>query len=103
MRLAGNRGGEIIATCAALEEAIEQGAPIPDVVLLDVAGMITECASQDSQSSNTGGDADALAGAVRIGSRCACSELLQAWIASARLPEARLLLVTDRAVARDGG
>jgi acyl transferase domain-containing protein/D-arabinose 1-dehydrogenase-like Zn-dependent alcohol dehydrogenase/acyl carrier protein len=79
-----------------LERAIEQGSPVPDVVLLQATGMLAEQAGESGQ--DRGADGDALAVAVH---RITASVLgtLQSWVASERLLEARLLVVTDRAVA----
>jgi polyene macrolide polyketide synthase len=87
---------EIHPDLPALENAIEQGSPVPDIVLLQAAGTIVERAGENGQMQ--GVDGEALAGVVH---RIAESvlESVQAWVASERLLEARLLVVTDRAVA----
>jgi pimaricinolide synthase PimS1 len=67
----------------ALEDALRDGVPAPGLVLVEASAMAQE---------------DELAGGVhRIATRAL--ELMQAWIASEPLAEARLLLVTERAVA----
>ncbi len=79
-----------------LERAIAQGSPVPDLVLLQATGMLAEQAAENGQ--DRGAHEDALAVAVH---RITASVLgtLQSWVASEPLLEARLLVVTDRAVA----
>jgi acyl transferase domain-containing protein/surfactin synthase thioesterase subunit/acyl carrier protein len=97
---------------AALEAAIEQGAPAPEIVLMRAAAMMpTEMggrgiadadASATDEDEPASGPADAggpaLAQAVHLGTRSTL-ELLQSWLASERLAQAKLVVVTDRAVA----
>jgi acyl transferase domain-containing protein/acyl carrier protein len=81
---------------AALEDAIEQGSATPEVVLVEAAGMMRE--ASEGETSQGGGDGRDLASTIHQTTRRTL-ELLQAWIASERLPETRLVLVTDGAVA----
>jgi acyl transferase domain-containing protein/acyl carrier protein len=94
--LASGIGPESYPDLPSLEQAIEQGSPVPDVVLLQASGMLIEQAGENGQ--DRGVDGNALAEAVH---RITASVLgtLQSWVASERLLEARLLVVTDRAVA----
>ncbi|MGA8363767.1 MAG: SDR family NAD(P)-dependent oxidoreductase [Solirubrobacteraceae bacterium] len=80
----------------ALEHAIEQGAPVPDVMLLYAAGTIAGQAGENGHVQ--GMDGEALTEVVH---RIAESvlESVQVWVASEGLLAARLLVVTDRAVA----
>ncbi len=95
------------ASLDALSEALAEGAPVPDVVVVDAA-------SADFDGAVAGGDAgladdDAVAAdhdADPIAAIHALTErtlaLLQAWLASEPLAGARLLWVTRGAVAVDG-
>ena len=85
---------------SALESAIEQGASAPEIVLVNAASMevggsdfddgeMTEDVSEDDRT---------LTGTVHRNARRTL-ELLQAWLASESLAQAKLVLVTDRAVA----
>jgi acyl transferase domain-containing protein/acyl carrier protein len=77
----------------ALECAVEEGAAAPELVLIGAGAIAGHTA--------LGGDRDAVGGlaenVLRITARTL--ELLQAWIASETLSEARLVLITDGAVA----
>jgi acyl transferase domain-containing protein/D-arabinose 1-dehydrogenase-like Zn-dependent alcohol dehydrogenase/acyl carrier protein len=77
---------EVYRDLAALGDAIERGAEIPEVVLLSVAHMVDPA------------ERDELPGVVRRVTERVLG-VLQAWVASERLLEARLLVVTERAVA----
>ncbi len=80
---------------AALEDTAEQGAPTPEVVLLNVAAMV---AQTDGDGRAEGAEQKTLAADIhRLTARVL--EVLQAWAASERLLEARLLVVTAHAVA----
>jgi acyl transferase domain-containing protein/acyl carrier protein len=76
----------------ALERAIEQGLAAPEVVLVRAAQLVGD----------KGADASGLAQTVH-GAAGRALELLQAWLASERLADARLVLVTERAVAAARG
>ncbi len=79
------------ADLPALEDAIEEGASAPATVLVDAGTLALEAT-----------DGETLAGTIhRLTQRVL--ELLQAWVASEQLQGAKLLLVTDRAVAVAGG
>jgi acyl transferase domain-containing protein/acyl carrier protein len=108
----------------ALVQALDRGAPLPELVLVDVSATAGETgppgngstgsantASANTASANTGSastgsasagvsiDADGtLAGHVHAGAARAL-ELLQGWLAAEQLAEAKLLFVTERAVA----
>ena len=80
----------------ALEQAIEQGSPAPDAVLLRAAGAMLQPTAAIAETSDANGDdlAERFVGSPR-----ACSGPCRHGAASERLAEARLLVVTDRAVA----
>jgi acyl transferase domain-containing protein/acyl carrier protein len=67
----------------ALEDALREGAPAPELVLIDARTLAQE--------------GELIGGVHRLTTRVL--ELLQAWIASERLAEARLVLVTEGAAA----
>jgi acyl transferase domain-containing protein len=75
------------ADMQALEDALEQGSAAPDLVLIEAKTIAEEGGLPESVH--------------RVTTRVL--ELLQAWIASERLAEARLLLVTQGAVAVTDG
>ncbi|MEI5101837.1 type I polyketide synthase [Streptomyces sp. PmtG] len=75
---------------AALAAAVDQGAPVPDVVL-------APCASADGDRTG-GGDAHAVRALTR-----ATLDLLQAWLADDRFADARLVFVTRGAVRTGPG
>jgi acyl transferase domain-containing protein/D-arabinose 1-dehydrogenase-like Zn-dependent alcohol dehydrogenase/acyl carrier protein len=83
-----------------LEQAIEQGAVIPNVVLLRAPARIIEQIDESGQALGVSGGATA-----EVVHRVAASVLasVQAWVASERLLEARLLIVTEHAVAVANG
>jgi pimaricinolide synthase PimS1 len=85
---------------AALERAIEQGASAPEIVLVHAASMEAGGIDVDEGKAvaGGGGDGHALTGIVHRSTRRTL-ELLQAWLASEHLAQAKLALVTDRAVA----
>jgi acyl transferase domain-containing protein/acyl carrier protein len=107
-------GVERYGELAELERAIEQGAPVPEIVLMRAAELTSVPADADvanegegegegergerAASGGEGADAPLSAEAIRHSTRRAL-ELAQAWIASERLAEAKLVLVTERAVA----
>ncbi len=85
---------------AALEAALEGGAVVPEQVLVDartLAAMAT-ASREEPRAQASAKLPDGLAASVRQGATRAL-ELLQAWVASERLAEARLVLVTEGAVA----
>jgi polyketide synthase 12 len=86
---------ERYADLTALESAVEQGAPLPEVVFLDAAGM-AEPTAGGARARDVEGEV--LVGVVHLLSARVLG-VLQAWAASERLSEARLLVVTDHAVA----
>ncbi len=69
---------------AVLEDVLEEGVPAPEVVLIDAAAM-----GEDGELSAEG--------VHRLASRTL--ELLQRWIASERLADSKLLLLTENALA----
>jgi 5-hydroxydodecatetraenal polyketide synthase CpkA len=74
---------------AALEDALEEGSSVPEVVLMDVAAP-----AEDEDAVAEGG----LASSVHQVT-AQTLELLQGWIASERLADSKLLLLTENAVA----
>jgi len=78
----------------ALVDAVERGAAAPELVLIEARAMARHAVSPQDELA----DASGLAECVR---RAAAGtlELLQAWIASEPLSDARLVLVTEEAVA----
>jgi acyl transferase domain-containing protein/acyl carrier protein len=84
------------ADLQALEEAIEGGCAVPGLVLIRARAIAGHAASGDATATatTTGGLAESV---HQVTARTL--ELLQAWIASKPLAEARLLLVTEGAVA----
>jgi acyl transferase domain-containing protein/acyl carrier protein len=84
---------------AALEAALERGLPAPELVLVQASTLAEHPQADVEAVSGASVDPDGgLAGSIhRITARAL--ELLQAWAASERLAQARLLLVTDGAVA----
>jgi acyl transferase domain-containing protein/acyl carrier protein len=93
-------GAESFPDLAALEGAVGGGLPVPEVVLVDVGAWLA--VQMDVLGEGRGGGASALIGGVHRGTGCVL-ELLQGWIAAEGLAEARLVLVSDRAVAVSGG
>ena len=91
---------ERYANLAALEGAIEDGAPPPELVLLEASSQAEEGEAQGKSDGQgpTEANGDELAKRVhRIAERTL--ELLKAWLASERLAEARLVLITEGALA----
>ncbi len=86
----------------ALERAIEGGAPVPEIVLVRAAAMgavAAEVEGTDQDGTNGGGDdGRALTETVHRSTRKAL-ELVQAWLDSEHLAQAKLVLMSDRAVA----
>ncbi len=85
---------------AALEAAIDQGKPVPEFVLASAPGARTEAHLGEEREEIAERDREALApaaGAHRNTARALT--LLQAWLAGERLAQAKLLLVTERALA----
>jgi acyl transferase domain-containing protein/NADPH:quinone reductase-like Zn-dependent oxidoreductase/acyl carrier protein len=83
------------ADLRALESAIEEGSDAPQFVLIEAEAIAVHTASQN-------GAAHAAAGGLAESARqitARALELLQTWIASKSLSEARLLLVTEGAAA----
>jgi acyl transferase domain-containing protein/acyl carrier protein len=80
---------------AALEGAIGSGLRVPEIVLVEAGAWLE---SQVDVAGMASDDAPGLASRVHRSTRCLL-ELLQQWIASERLVEARLVLVSDHAVA----
>ncbi|MGA8363768.1 MAG: type I polyketide synthase [Solirubrobacteraceae bacterium] len=90
---------------SALESAIEQGAAAPEIVLVNAAWI--EGGGSDFDDGETGETTEdvseedrtlTLTGTVHRNARRTL-ELLQAWLASECLAQAKLVLVTDRAMA----
>jgi acyl transferase domain-containing protein/NADPH:quinone reductase-like Zn-dependent oxidoreductase/acyl carrier protein len=86
-----------------LENALQQNTTTPKTILVKAEsiaeGIVGDGAEPAEEGAETGGD---LAGAVhRITQRTL--ELLQAWVASEHLAQAKLLLVTENAVAVSPG
>jgi pimaricinolide synthase PimS1 len=92
---------ESYSDLAELEGAIEQGSPVPEFVLVRAPGAIAAHARSDEVEDPGGGDESSPARAAHRNTRSVL-DLLQAWVASERLAKARLLLVTDRALAVGG-
>ncbi len=84
------------AELADLELAIEQGASVPEVVLLHVAGTLAE--QTDGNGRGPGASAEGTAEIVRQIAEGVLGSV-QSFLACEPLLQARLLLVTDRAVA----
>jgi acyl transferase domain-containing protein/acyl carrier protein len=84
---------ECHADLCALEDAVEEGSATPELVLMK-AGSIADHAGLLDDDGPTGGLAES---ARRVTARTL--ELLQAWISSKPLAEARLLLITDNALS----
>ncbi len=87
---------------AALKAAIEQGASSPEVVLVDAARLLVEEPGVDGARDETLEDERALAGLVHQSAQRMLG-LLQEWVSSEDLPETKLMLVTDRALAASAG
>jgi polyketide synthase 12 len=81
---------ESYADISALEDALAQGAQTPEVVLVNAARMVEPAVG------------DALPGVVHRVTQSVLG-VLQEWIASERLLDARLLILTERAVAAASG
>jgi NAD(P)-dependent dehydrogenase (short-subunit alcohol dehydrogenase family)/thioesterase domain-containing protein/acyl carrier protein len=81
---------------AELEDAIEQGARVPEVVLVSATARIAAQTGGDETSARIDDD-DRLAEIIRQGTQSVL-DLLQGWVASERLAQAKLLLVTERAL-----
>ncbi|QKG19188.1 type I modular polyketide synthase, MlsA1 [Actinomadura verrucosospora] len=77
---------------ADLDGLVEDGAPVPDVVLAGISGAASDTMPE---AGDVPGDARALAGQVL--------ELLQGWLAEPRLESSRLVLVSRAAVAARPG
>jgi acyl transferase domain-containing protein len=75
---------------AALERALQDGAPVPEVVLVDAAAMV-------GADGATVADRELASTVHRVATRAL--ELLQAWVSSERLADSKLLLLTENAVA----
>jgi pimaricinolide synthase PimS1 len=88
---------------AALEDAIEQGASAPETVLVKASSIAGGGVGfgDGKTAEGVGADDEELAEIVHRSTRRTL-EFLQAWLASASLAQARLVLVTDRAVAIGG-
>jgi malonyl CoA-acyl carrier protein transacylase len=92
------------ADLAALEQSVEQGAPAPELVLIEAQTMIrtpeneSEVVDASALAESDGGLAE---GIHRATARLL--ELLQAWASSKQLTQARLLLVTENAVVVERG
>ena len=90
-------GLESHSDLAALEDALGQGAPMPAVVLLNISTMAAQTDGggwvDGVEREGLGSDALALTTSVL--------EILQAWAASERLLEARLLVITEGALATE--
>jgi len=80
--------GERYRDLDALREAVADGAPLPDVVLVEPL--------------SGAGEGEELAAAARAGARAGL-DLAQAWLAAEGLDGARLTVLTTRAVAVAGG
>ncbi len=85
------------ASLQALERAVEGGAAVPDFVLLGAKALAGRVIFREDRP-----DPDGYAESVQQGT-AQTLELLQAWIASRPLAEARLLVITEGAVAVRGG
>jgi NAD(P)-dependent dehydrogenase (short-subunit alcohol dehydrogenase family)/acyl carrier protein len=96
-------GGEIenYTDLTELEHAIEQGSPVPELVLMSAPGS-TGALTGENRADVSAGYGDETSLAAHRNTRSVL-ELLQAWIASERMAQARLLFVTERAVAVDRG
>ncbi len=88
------------ADLAALKDAIEQGAAPPEFVLVEAAQVVAERTELGDGSQKTEGDASSpmLAETVHQSTH-RMLELLQEWVSSEGLSDAKLVLVTDRALA----
>jgi acyl transferase domain-containing protein/acyl carrier protein len=86
------------ADLAALKDAIEQGAAPPELVLVEAAQVVAERTGVGDGSQETEDDARVLAETVHRSTR-QMLELLQEWVSSEALSDAKLVLVTDRALA----
>jgi acyl transferase domain-containing protein/acyl carrier protein len=97
LRLAGKQL-EGHADLLALEEAIEQGAAVPEIVLVKLPRIDVDRTVGDQTAARNGGDHQRLAETVHRGTR-EVLDLLRAWVASERLLQAKLVVITDRALA----
>jgi len=103
--------GERYADLRALGEAIEAGAPAPDVLLVavptGVGGGAASAGAQDGAVASSAGDGVVLAGGEtggRVRSALADTvDLLQGWFGDERLASGRLVLVGRGAVAASEG
>jgi pimaricinolide synthase PimS1 len=83
-----------------LESAIERGEPAPEIVLMRAAELSVARAGEDGDGPAGEANGEGLPSAQEVRqSTQRALELLQAWIASERLAGAKLVLVTERAVA----
>jgi acyl transferase domain-containing protein/surfactin synthase thioesterase subunit/acyl carrier protein len=80
-----------------LEGAIERGARVPDVVLVSAAAIIAQAPGEETSA--LAGDEDrGLAETIHRGTQSVL-DLLRGWVVSERLAKAKLLLMTERALA----
>ena len=86
------------ADLAALKDTIEQGATPPELVLVEAAQVVARRTAVGDGSQETKNDAPMLAETVHRSTH-RMLELLQEWISSEGLSDAKLVLVTDRALA----
>ena len=94
---------ESYADLAEFKEAIERGSPVPEVVLVRAPGMTGAHAGSDGAEASVSGEGGESSPAWAAHRNTeSVLELLQEWIASERLVQAKLLLVTDRALAVSG-
>ncbi len=91
---------ERYADLGALEDTLVEGSAVPGLVLVDAKTIVGQVQAEAAADGEALADIGSEGFAVRVrGVAARTLELLQAWAASERLSEARLLLVTERAVA----
>ena len=83
----------------ALEDAVEGGLPAPELVLIRASTIAGPAASADDRAAAASGGLAERVQMVTVRTL----ELLRAWIASRPLSQARLVLLTENAVAVAGG
>jgi acyl transferase domain-containing protein/acyl carrier protein len=94
-------GTMVHADLDSLARAVEEGAPVPDVVLLDCGREALELAAADGepiQAEELHPGAGGMIRAVHVGVRRVL-DVLQGWLADERFARSRLVLVTCDAVA----